>query len=151
MPFRWKEKKEEAMVALFHQFARQFDPFKVCLDNFGCFAPRVIFINVAASEALGHFHKSLERFCKRELNLFNANYREEPFHPHLTLAFRDLKKDVFKTAWEEFSPKEFKAAFMADRLTLLRHNGKLWEVFREFRLASSYSADRDHAREATES
>jgi 2'-5' RNA ligase len=141
MPFRWKEKKEADLVTSVGRFTQSFDPIKVCLDNFSAFAPRVIFINVVKSEALDHLQKSIQRFFKKELNLFNALYKEQPFHPHLTLAFRDLKKPNFKKAWEEFEKKEYKAEFIADRIALLKHNGKIWEVFKEFNLESSYSTD----------
>jgi 2'-5' RNA ligase len=150
MPFRWKEKKEEELVSKLQTFIKKFDPLKVCLDNFGAFTPRVIFINVVTDELLNRLQKGVQRFCKRELNLFNANYKEQPFHPHLTLAFRDLKKPNFKLAWEEFGQREYKAEFIADKIALLKHNGKIWEVFREFTLESSYTLDNSAKLAATE-
>jgi 2'-5' RNA ligase len=150
MPFRWKEKKEEELTAKIHQFVKRFEPLKVCLDNFGAFPPRVIFMNVVADELLNQLQKGIQRFCKKELNLFNANYKEQAFHPHLTLAFRDLKKPVFKQAWEEFSHREFKAEFIADKIALLKHSGKIWQVYKEFTLESSYSIDNSSKLAATE-
>jgi 2'-5' RNA ligase len=150
MPFRWKEQKEKDLVATIEQFVKNFDPIKVCLDNFSAFAPRVIFINVVKSEALEHMQRQIQRFCKKELNLFNANYKEQPFHPHLTLAFRDLKKPNFKRAWDEFANKEYKAEFIADRIALLKHNGKIWQVFKEFNLESSYTIDQTSRLATTE-
>jgi 2'-5' RNA ligase len=150
MPFRWKEHKENDLLETIGDFVKNFDPVKVCLDNFGAFHPKVIFINVVKSEALDHLQKSMQRFCKKELNLFNANYKEQAFHPHLTLAFRDLKKPNFIKAWEEFGNKEYKAEFIADRIALLKHNGRVWEVFREFNLQSSYTIDNASSLAATE-
>ena len=150
MPFLWKQPKENALILKLDRFVKNFNPIKVCLDNFSSFPPRVIFINVAETEILNAFQKEIHRFCKKELNLFNATYREEPFHPHLTLAFRDLKKSAYKTAWEEFSKKEFKAEFMADKISLLKHNGKIWKVFRNFNLGSTYSTDNKSELAATE-
>jgi 2'-5' RNA ligase len=150
MPFRWKEKKEEELTAKIHQFVKRYDPLKVCLDNFGAFPPRVIFMNVIADELLNQLQKGIQRFCKKELNLFNANYKEQAFHPHLTLAFRDLKKPVFKQAWEEFSQREFKAEFIADKIALLKHSGKIWQVYKEFTLESSYTIDNSTKLAATE-
>lgn len=150
MPFRWKEKKEEELVHKLQRLTKHYDPIKVCLDNFGAFSPRVIFINVVTDELLHQLQKGIQKFCKRELNLFNANYKEQPFHPHLTLAFRDLKKPNFKVAWEEFSQREYKAEFIADKIALLKHNGKIWEVFKEFTLESSYTLDSSAKLAATE-
>ena len=150
MPFLWNGDKESRLVAKIQEFARQSDPIKICLDNFSSFAPRVIFLNVTESDALAALQKRLHRFFKLELNIFNANYKELPFHPHLTLAFRDLKKQAYQEAWDEFSKKEFKAEFMADRIALLKHDGKRWEVLQEFLLESSYSTETNPELKTTE-
>lgn len=150
MPFLWNEEKEKKLLTSLHEFARTFHPIKVCLDNFGSFPPRVIFINVTQSDALDDFQKKLHRFFKRELDVFNANYQDRPFHPHLTLAFRDLKKQQYHLAWSEFSSKEYKAEFMADKIAILKHNGKRWEVLKEFVLESSYSTQANPDLKTTE-
>lgn len=139
MPFLWKEEKEKKLTEKLLIFSKKCDPLKVCMDNFSCFPPRVIFIIVTESDALNALQKNLHRFFKKELDIYNANYKEQPFHPHLTVAFRDLKKAQYQKAWEEFSKKEFKAEFMADKIALLKHNGKSWDIFKEFPLESSYS------------
>jgi 2'-5' RNA ligase len=150
MPFRWKAQKEESLVEELESFFKPFDPFKICLDNFASFPPRAIFINVAKSLELENLQQSLQRFCKKELNLFNANYQDGPFHPHVTLAFRDLDKNEYKHAWEEFKSKEYKAEFVADKIALLKHDGKTWHVFKNFNLQSSYSTDNKSALATTE-
>ena len=150
MPFRWKEEKEASMIERLKEFVKRFDPVKICLDNFGSFPPRVVFLNVVKSLELEAVQKEIQRFCKTQFNLFNANYREEPYHPHLTLAFRDLKKSAYQEAWNEFKSKEFKAEFMADKVALLKHDGKKWIVLKEFLLESSYSTSNDKLLETTE-
>ena len=87
MPFLWNEDKEKKLLTKLHEFARQYDPIKVCLDNFSSFPPRVIFMNVTESDALNELQRRLHRFFKRELDIFNANYQDRPFHPHLTPAY----------------------------------------------------------------
>jgi len=141
MPFLWREEKEERLTQALRDFARMRDPVKVCLDNFSCFSPRVIFINVTETDALAAMQGDLHRFMKQQLNIFNANYQDRPFHPHLTLAFRDLRKEQFRRAWDAFRDREFKAEFVADRIVLLKHNGRNWDAFQEFTLESSYSTE----------
>src|SRR3990170_2735460 len=68
MPFLWNEDKEKKLVTKLHEFARQCDPLKVCLDNFSSFPPRVIFLNVAESDFLDQLQSNLHRFFKRELD-----------------------------------------------------------------------------------
>lgn len=132
MPFQWRVKREEELVSKLELFSKNKKTFTLELQNFSCFATRVIFINVLENEVLRNFQLELYRFCKTELNLFNAQYKDLSFHPHLTLAFRDLKKPMFEKAWEEFSEKELSCSFAVERFTLLKHSGKAWESFREF-------------------
>jgi 2'-5' RNA ligase len=134
MPFKWRDDKEDELVDKLEHFMSTFPSLTIYLNNFSSFPPRVIFINVDKTLALNDFYLALKRFCKRELNLFNADYKEQPFHPHLTLAFRDLKKPNYQRAWNEFEQKKYKADFIVDKIALLKHSGKIWEVFREFRL-----------------
>lgn len=141
MPFMWNEEKERKLISTLRNFGRQWDPIKVCLDNFSSFPPRVIFAKVTPSDSLAKLQKELHRVFKCELDIFNANWQDKPFHPHLTLAFRDLKKPAYDLAWKEFSEKEYKADFMADRIALLKHNGKEWGIVEELLLESSYSTD----------
>lgn len=150
MPFLWNEDKEHRLISTLRKFARQWNPVKVCLDDFSSFPPRVIFAKVTTSDALEELQKGLHRVFKRELDVFNANWQDRPFHPHLTLAFRDLKKPAYDLAWEEFSNKEYKAEFMADRIALLKHNGKEWEILEELMLESSYSTDANPDLKTTE-
>jgi len=132
MPFQWKEKKEGELENVMEEFASDLKPFTLKLKNFSCFSPKVIFIDVETNAQLTELHRNLHTLCKRKLNLFNANYKEQPFYPHLTLAFRDLKKPAFHKAWEEFKDKEFKADFHVERITLLKHTGKVWQVHKDF-------------------
>jgi 2'-5' RNA ligase len=134
MPFRWKEDKEEELTSTLGEFESGLHPFDLNLLNFNSFPPRVIFIDVVPNEQLQALQKKLLRYCKKELNLFNADYKDQPFHPHLTLAFRDLKKSMFAEAWEEFSTKPFSASFVVDKFHLLKHNGKIWEPHLEIKL-----------------
>lgn len=134
MPFRWDEDDEDTLEVRLAQFVENAHPVKIKLNNFSSFPPKVIFINVEMNDDLRNLQQNLQRYCKRTLNLFNANYRELPFHPHLTVAFRDLKKPNFQRAWEEFKQKDFQAEFTADKVTLLKHSGRVWKVHQEFQL-----------------
>ena len=137
MPFKWKEAKEPLLVEKLSQFASDQHLLEVVLRNFNCFHPRVIYIDVVANEKLTALQNELHRFFKIELNVFNANYKEHPFHPHLTLAFRDLKKQNFEKAWEEFREKNFEAKFQVSEIVLLKHDGKMWQPHTNFKLTTN--------------
>jgi 2'-5' RNA ligase len=132
MPFQWKEEKEKILIDKLSVFTKPFQSFEMKLVNINCFEPRVIFMDVIKSEVLEKLQKELQRFCKRELNLFNANYKELAYHPHITLAFRDLRKQHFTNAWNEFKEKKFERTFTAESISLLKHDGEKWNVLKNF-------------------
>jgi 2'-5' RNA ligase len=132
MPFEWKDTKEEMLIASLQTFVSGKIHFELQLLDFSCFAPRVIYLNVIESEPLHILQSDLHAFCKTKLNLFNARYRDMPFHPHITLAFRDLKKELFEKAWAEFKEKKFAGKFIIDKITLLKHDGKVWNPYADF-------------------
>lgn len=136
MPFRWKEKKEHELTEALQRFTADFKPFTLELKNFSCFSPKVIFIDVNKNQFLSDLQQKLHRFSKREFNIFNADYKEQPFYPHITLAFRDLKKPNFAKAWEEFKDKEYSASFLVENIALLKHDSKVWKVFEKFDLGT---------------
>jgi len=132
MPFKWKAKKEEILIDKLSKF--NFDEFPVFiqLNGFDFFPPRVIFINVEDNARLNHLQSELSRYIKKELNIFNADYKNRPFHPHVTVAFRDLKKSVFLEAETFFSKERYQTKFKINQICLLKHNGKKWEEFYNF-------------------
>jgi 2'-5' RNA ligase len=137
MPFRWVEEEEQDLVEHLKSFSSENQPVNIQLNNFSSFPPRVIFVKVEVSQELENLQKNLHRYFKRQLNLFNANYKELPFHPHLTLAFRDLKKPNYAKAWEEFMEKNYQASFLAGKIALLKHSGAVWAVHQEFCLGDT--------------
>jgi 2'-5' RNA ligase len=132
MPFEWKDTKEEILIAALRKFGAGKICFDLQLQDFSCFAPRVIYLNVLESEPLRTLQSGLHTFCKTELNLFHARYRDLPFYPHITLAFRDLKKEMFENAWAEFKEKKFAGDFVVDKISLLKHDGMVWNPYADF-------------------
>jgi len=45
-----------------------------------------------------------------------------------------LKKRLFDSALNEVKDKKFEATFLVKEIVLLKHNGKNWEVFKNFEL-----------------
>ena len=131
-PFEWKEKNENVLIQKLRLF--KFDrSFTVELDNFDVFEPRVIFVNVVKNEMLKVLHDELAAFCKRELHLFNEFEDKRGFHPHVTIAFRDLKKPLFYSLKDEFLSRQMKGSFVYKEFSLLKLD-KRWEVLENFQL-----------------
>ncbi len=131
MPFSWEEEKEDKLIAGLSAFTFN-TPFQIQLNGYGSFEPRVVFINVVESAPLLALQQSLVKHVKQKLQLFNQSDDMRGFHPHVTVAFRDLKKPLFYKLWEHYQNKSFGAEFDCSSLCLLRHNNQRWEVYREF-------------------
>ncbi|MDI9342740.1 MAG: 2'-5' RNA ligase family protein [Sediminibacterium sp.] len=128
-PFQFKSEKESILIKTLERF--HFQELEIVLKGFDCFAPRVVFINVESSLQLNVVHHQLTRFAKRELQLFNEAEDLRGFHPHVTLAFRDLKKNDFAQVYNYVIAKQFSASFPVNQLALLKLS-KTWEVIHLF-------------------
>lgn len=131
MPFEIKEEKENQLIEKISGF-RFSESFTIELKNFSCFEPKVIFIDVVKKETLNDLQKQLVFHVKSNLNIFNQYEDLRPYHPHLTIAFRDLKKTDFYLALEEYKNKSFSGAFQVNSFFLLKHTGKIWLKHKEF-------------------
>ena len=63
---------------------------------------------------------------------FSDPHNSRPFHPHITLAHRDLDERDFSEVQAFFQKKTFLREFEADALTLLRNVQGRWAVDRTF-------------------
>jgi len=133
-PFRIAENMEDKLESLLKDFAREFEPFKIQLNDFSTFPPRVVFIDVKKSESLNVIQQKLEQAARSKPDMFSYNYQQREYHPHITLAFKDLTKSNFYKAWDEFEGREFDEDFIADRFHLLKHNGEKWLPIKDFQL-----------------
>jgi 2'-5' RNA ligase len=127
MPFKWPEKKMQYLTATLYRFFKSKSPFTINLQDFGAFEPRVIFVKVNSDPQLSALQTELGRVMAETLSIHNANYSNRAFQPHITIAFRDLKRSHFYQAWEYYKGQSYRADFQATNITLLKHNGKIWE------------------------
>lgn len=128
-PFEWKEEKEEILISTLKQFNFE-NEFEITLKNFDCFKPRVIFVDVVKNEVLFELHTKLKYYVQENLKLFNEVEDMRGFHPHATVAFRDLRKNKFEEVWNTFKEKKVDATFNYNGFSLLKLEEK-W-VEREF-------------------
>ena len=127
MPFHWREDREERLPAVMKPVAEAHQAFALSLPGFAAFPPRVIYLDVAKSEPLFTFQKSLTRQLRRELGIHHATHKNNGFVPHLTVAFRDLKKEAFTQAWQEVQEKTLDYTWQQTNVTLLKHDGQRWQ------------------------
>lgn len=133
-PFKIGSSQLPVLHDTIREFARTQQPLEVELEGFGAFAPRVIFIEVANPPPLKKLQKGLLKVLEKEI--FPGEEPPREFHPHITLATRDLSRNNFKPAWDEFRNRQFKKSFTAAEIYLFQHNGKTWDIIMEFKFGS---------------
>jgi 2'-5' RNA ligase len=131
MPFEFKSEKEALIIEALNDFKFN-SAVDIELKDFSCFEPKVIFVDVVKNETLSELQKNLVYQVKSRLNIFNQAESERGFHPHVTIAFRDLRKEDFYIAYEEFKKKTFSAKFSCNSFWLLKHAERKWHPFKEF-------------------
>ena len=131
MPFRLAPETEPDLMQFLERFASREWPFEIKLQGFGSFPPRVLFIRITDHKPVSALETSLRAALAGEAAL-QLEGSDLPFHPHMTIATRDLSEPAFCRAWAEFKDRPFEAAFKVRSLFLLKHNGQFWEVCREF-------------------
>lgn len=125
-PFWMHEEKGQALIADIDVISLSVQPFTIAIRNFSAFKPRIIYVDVVVNEELRLLKSAADKFFS------NTDYKikteSRPFHPHITIATRDLHKKAFHEAWPLFETKKFKAEWGANGLSLLRHNSTNWDV-----------------------
>ena len=131
MPFRRPDSFETDLEKALETLARKQTGFELPLTGFDCFAPRVLFVKMENQEHVIDLYSQLQTVLKKQLG-FSKKELGYRFHPHMTIATRDLTEEAFMEAWPEFSGRSFQARFPVQSLFLLKHNGKSWDLHREF-------------------
>lgn len=134
MPFQFKEKKENLIDEALTAFANSNSKLEIKQKGFGCFEPRVIFINVEKTEPLARLQKELLAYMRKELKTESTDYKSRGFSPHMTVAFRDLKKSSFIEAWKHYASRDVFFEWVTEELTLLKHDGNEWLVYKTYPL-----------------
>lgn len=102
-------------------------PFPLRLQHFSAFRPKTLFVAVQQSEQLLRLKMAADAFFGTHTQ-YKARPDSRSFHPHVTIATRDLNKRSFAEAWQIYESKHFERTFTATGLTLLRHNQKDWDT-----------------------
>lgn len=136
MPFSYNEAKEELLIARLCKFLGTQMSFTVGISGIGTFGHRVIFQKIIANPQLEELQKSLKFFCKRDLLLVDE-LSDRNYHPHLTLAFKDVKPSKFEEVLNLAIAYQFEAVFIVDRIFLLKKSEGRWQIQKELLFGNS--------------
>ena len=128
-PFWLPGSEEEKLLEAQRSFTSTIGELTIRLTGFSHFRKRVLFVAVENSPELEQLKKEAEdHFVK----LFPAKKKDtRPFHPHITIANRDMKPSHFETAWEHFLKKEISEVFDAKTISLLKLCDGKWQIINE--------------------
>jgi 2'-5' RNA ligase len=126
-PFWMQPELETELLHSLQEFSSAQNPFPIKLLNFSNFKPGVLFVDVEKNETLTDLKDDLESFLIQK-EKFRFPKEDRSFHPHITIATRDLRKKAFYEAWEHFKKTEYAAEWLAKDISVLKHNKKNWDV-----------------------
>lgn len=132
-PFWAATATEDALLGKIPDFAIRYPILPIRLDGFGSFdrpGYPVIFIRVIPDGPLLSLQRQLLRFMEWEIPDAPIE-TERSFHPHITIAHRDLSEAAYQKSNAVYRNKPFHAIFEADGITLFRHSGLAWEPIRQ--------------------
>ena len=97
------------------------NPFTIQLKGYGAFKPRVVYIHPVIPPAMQTLYRQWRDALEVELPQLLDRYPDLPYHPHLTLAHRDVYPDQFSSIWRHYQGRSFDAHFEVKSFWILHH------------------------------
>lgn len=129
-----EEEKEQELTVALTNFVQSEKPFEIEVSGFGHFSKRAVFVEVKNKQVVRNFFERFQQVINNTLDIKDHETTSD-FHPHLTIATRDLHKKNFQQAWEDFKNREFEDSFKAESFNLFKHNHKTWDILNEFKIS----------------
>lgn len=126
-PFWMEDEKEQQLISDIEKLSNELRPFSISTNNFSSFKPRTIFIEPILTDELNEVKEITDNFFRNN-SFYNIKIDTRPFHPHITIATRDLFKKSFYEIWPWFAEKKFLEKWTAEGISILRHDKKNWDV-----------------------
>ena len=123
-PFWYPDKKVDVLKSVVSQLIKDSWSFPIILNGYDTFPARVLFVSVEKSEELQELYERAHGYLPVELRSKIKKYRD--YHPHITVAFKDIDQKNFIAAKEEYQDKPYDRIFEMSEIILFRHNGKSW-------------------------
>jgi 2'-5' RNA ligase len=128
-PFKYEERAISDVLLPLYELAEDLKPFYLTFNGLDHFDKRVLFVDVENSPELIEMQ---QRVSARIAEILDLPTEKRKFHPHATVAFRDLTRENFNKAWTHFKSIDYLRVFEVKDFYLLQHDGKRWEVKNRF-------------------
>lgn len=126
-PFWMVETLKESLIEKLEELAKQLRPFDIEHDGFSSFPQRTIFIASKPNSTLDKLHTQVKDFFRAYPD-FPMKFDDRPYHPHVTIATRDLTRKAYQEAWAHFKNKNFPKTWTCSALSLLELSETGWKV-----------------------
>lgn len=129
MPFSYNEAKEDRLISTLQDFLSSKNGFELELRGVSTFGSRVVFIGVEENQELMALQASLLVFCKKELKQVEE-LSDRNYHPHLTIAFKDLKKEQIPNIIQLARNADINLKFDVNQIVLLKRINHKWQILK---------------------
>jgi 2'-5' RNA ligase len=133
-PMALKQEEVPLIFSMASALSLSFSSFTMQLNGYGAFKPRVVFVHPQKCEALDGLEATWEHAIKQKLPHALANYPDRPYHPHVTLAHKDVRREQFEKIWDHYSALDYRVNFEVKEFCVLDHTKDGWAVERRFSL-----------------
>ena len=133
-PFRFAEEDNVDLGIVLRDFFTGRQSFDLELRNFGTFRHDVIFVEVSPSLPLLELQQALHSYLRIEKQVVEKSPWQGGYTPHVTVANRDVSAQQHQLIWKEYNTRKFHARFRVSEISLLAHDGKVWQVRQRFAL-----------------
>ena len=135
-PFWFDLEREKELAKAVQSFSDDSAIQRIELDGFSHFRKRVLYVRIIENSSLSYLKGQVEKYFIEKIGSFFKK-EDRLFHPHITIANRDMKPAHFEEAWQYFSGKTFKESFTSKSIFLLKLNPAGWNVIAESFLSKS--------------
>lgn len=107
-------------------------PFTFKLYDFDFFRPKVVYVRPVVSPELQELHDLWHQALLARMPHILDQYPDRPYHPHLTLAHKDVPGAQFEAMRKYYTAKTYRAEFLVDHFCILSHQGEGWVIERRY-------------------
>ncbi len=132
-PFKTDPQGEKTLMELLQKESKTVKPFYIELNGFDHFSKRVVFVSAKPNPALTLAQIKFSQIISSVVP--PESPRESGFHPHMTIAFRDVQPKQFDGIWSHFKGRDFNRIFQCRAITLLKYTDHKWIPFRTIAFA----------------
>lgn len=101
-----------------------YDKFPISIDGFDHFSDRVIFLKVDNHKKIFTLKQTLDA----QLDSFDIKSRTKNFHPHITIAFKDLNNEIFNVAFSYFNKLNLYEISKNWKICLFKNDKSGWKI-----------------------